>query len=61
MTLATGKNPLTSDELQKLSIYLGRIYFSRHHRFGRDDEDRILVAVARLNRWVREQQEEVGE
>ena len=61
MTLATGKNPLTPEELQTLSIYLGRIYFSRHHITRRDEDDRVLVACAHLNSWIRDQQKEVGQ
>ena len=60
MTVTTKKQPLSSSELETLSDLLKKIYFSRHH-ITRHEDDRVLVACARLNAWMRDQRKEVGQ
>ena len=51
------KHPLTLDELETLQDLLGKIFLSRPS----SDEDRQLVACARLNAWAREQHKQMQE
>ena len=53
------QNPLTLDELETLQTLLGKIFLSRQELSRPSDEDRQMVACARLNAWIQKQRQEV--
>ena len=53
------KHPLTLDELETLQDLLGKIFLSRQAVSRPDQEDRQMIACARLHAWIEDQRKQM--